>query len=698
MVGTRANTSRQGSPRNNNSGNAQGAQDDTTTRNNENDSLDNDEVLVDGNNLDSNSQNNQANNTDNAGNNNNNNIVDAGCSNQIQIRDNNNSVAVTTQTPRINTLALILTDLRVRATAINLVVESYETLENFINEMHFYNGIRNGWFNELTTLVDSSRFYRPDRTKMMFLYDYHVRESGLPGVTNIHSALRHFTLDKFNAFQKSQIIPTATSPTIDLSTDQQESVIAASNTNGNRLNNRHAIFNTNSIQAQGERHPIGELLLETTDGIINNDPLLRDEIQQQQNICQSSQGNSNRNRNMTRSEYEDFVNSTSCDFSDSVLEDNAKLMHSRTIAGSLDNLKPHHLWRPQAATMSRDRINTAPFLASDISLNSDEASEVIVFYQSICQVAKSAQIDLLPFHYFDAAKSLWPANRNSHAIFEMNELLVLKLVKDGVINRANPALSLLFKTKVLESDNNLKAYLFLHAILMRAVDRLDADLPPTPIFGQHTTIMDFGSKLLTYYSTMAAIGGSVPAYNQSLYFLAQLRQQGILVDTFTDRLKSINKNAPLPPDLSLQELVLAISDLRQATLPTTHVINRVNTRSNSKPKTGSSVSDKPSRSNDNLIVKPFRTGDSIQCISCGTWGHTPAHCRSLAMYCAVRKYADANSDTCKTILNRWFASQDRTSQTKVIHQLRALHPEDYQDQTDDDIMELLLSDEVPDFY
>jgi len=68
------------------------------------------------------------------------------------------------------------------------------------------------------------------------------------------------------------------------------------------------------------------------------------------------------------------------------------------------------------------------------------------------------------------------------------------------------------------------------------------------------------------------------------------------------------------------------------------------------------------------------------------------------MYCAVRKYADANSDTCKTILNRWFASQDRTSQTKVIHQLRALHPEDYQDQTDDDIMELLLSDEVPDFY
>jgi len=681
MVGTRAGASRQSSPRNANPSIAQGLQDAHAQA-----SVNSDTVFVEGNNPDD-PQYNQANNNENA---NNNNAapshMDDGTSAQVNVRENDNSPAATTRTPRVNTLALILNDLRLRDTATALVLANYKTLENFVNEMHYYNGNRDAWYQELTTLVDTSRFYRTDRTKLMFLFDYHVHESGLPGVANIHTALRNFSLTKFNVFQKNQLVCTASPPAL--------SSTITGTVPDNTCHRQPPLLLIDTTLASDGESPTHATNSTTTRNNASNVNVI--------NNSTTGATATPRIDNMSRQEQVTFLLSEAADFSDEVLFDNDKIMHSRSLPGTTDTLKAHKLWRPQTALLARDRVNSSPFLTSDLALLSDNSGDVIIFYQALSQVAKSAMIDLLPFHYFDPTKSLWPANQTSHVIFEMNDFLVLKLTKDGVINRSNPALALIYKTKLLESDNHLKAYIFLHTILARAVDRLDADLPPTPVFTPQLTIMEFGTKLITYYSTMAAIGGGVPLYHQSLYFLNQLRLQGVHVDTFYDRLRSLDKHAMLPPDLMLQELTLTIADLRQVATASPHIIHRATTRSQGKPSVIANSNDtrRTNRAKDNtpLAIRPFRTGDSIQCLSCGTWGHTRLHCRSLATYCAVKKYADANGDTCKSILTRWLASQDRSSQVAVVNQLRLLHPDEYADQTDEDIMDLLESSEAPDFY
>jgi hypothetical protein len=47
----------------------------------------------------------------------------------------------------------------------------------------------------------------------------------------------------------------------------------------------------------------------------------------------------------------------------------------------------------------------------------------------------------------------------------MNDLLVIKLSKDGVLNLENATLNLFYTTSILENDSQTKAYTFLHKLL-----------------------------------------------------------------------------------------------------------------------------------------------------------------------------------------------------------------------------------------
>jgi hypothetical protein len=80
-------------------------------------------------------------------------------------------------------------------------------------------------------------------------------------------------------------------------------------------------------------------------------------------------------------------------------------------------------------------------------------------------------------------------------IFEMNDLLVIKLSQDGVLNLENATLNLFFATAVLENDSQIKAYVFLHKLLTRALEYLHATMPIPPTLEKSASISAFGMIL-----------------------------------------------------------------------------------------------------------------------------------------------------------------------------------------------------------
>jgi hypothetical protein len=157
--------------------------------------------------------------------------------------------------------------------------------------------------------------------------------------------------------------------------------------------------------------------------------------------------------------------STILDFSDDVMEKDAERMASRATPGSTATLTPHPLWISPFATMVRKHVSTRTFDDTDLALLSDDPTAIVTFYRHLVQLAKSAEIDLCPIHLFDSAHYLWPIKRCAETIFEMKDLLVIKLSKDGVLNLENATLNLFYTTSVLENDIQIKAYTFLHKLL-----------------------------------------------------------------------------------------------------------------------------------------------------------------------------------------------------------------------------------------
>jgi hypothetical protein len=115
--------------------------------------------------------------------------------------------------------------------------------------------------------------------------------------------------------------------------------------------------------------------------------------------------------------------------------------------------------------MVHNHVSTRIFDDTDLALLSDDPTSIVTFYRHLVQPAKSAEIDLCPIHSFDSAHYLWPKNQCAETIFEMNDLLVIKLSKDGVLNLENATLNLVYTTSVLENDSQIKANTFLHKLL-----------------------------------------------------------------------------------------------------------------------------------------------------------------------------------------------------------------------------------------
>ena len=386
---------------------------------------------------------------------------------------------------------------------------------------------------------------------------------------------------------------------------------------------------------------------------------------------------------------------TILDFSDEVIHDAAARLTSLATPGSTATLKPHPLWVSPFATSVRKHVSTRTFDDTDIALLSDDPSAIVTFYRHLVQLGKSAEIDLCPLNTFDSAHSLWPKNRCAEIIFQMNDLLVIKLSKDGVLNLDHPTLNLFYTTAILENDSPLKAYNFLHQLLARAMEQLQATMPVPPTLQTSGSISAFGKDLVIYYSVVETVGSGFPPLAQSIFFLTSLRQAGIQVDSYMDRLRAIGPQDPVPHDLLLPALVIHIADIRAYQPGATHVINRVDhppdtlaRRPPSRP---------PSRPTTSAVGRPFRSGADAQCACCGRWGHDRSHCMQLCVTYLCMDYISSNPEYCASQALKWQAIQQKAPQKSAIRLLRLHQPELYANTTDEDILASLDLHEDSDF-
>jgi hypothetical protein len=237
----------------------------------------------------------------------------------------------------------------------------------------------------------------------------------------------------------------------------------------------------------------------------------------------------------------------------------------------------------------------------------------------------------------------------------MNDLLVIKLSKDGVLNLENATLNLFYTTSALENDSQIKAYTFLHKLLDRAMLQLRAMMPVPPTIAGSGSISSFGKDLVIYYSVVdETVGSGFMPIAQSTFFLTSLCNAGIQIDTYMDRVHAVGSNVDIPPDLLLQNLVVHIADIRNYQPPVgSHIINQINTRSDHHYENLM-----PMHSNA-LTLRP--PADTLTCHSsdtpAGTGRHAHENCMQLCTTYLCMQYINSNNELCAAQAIKWSNSQ-----------------------------------------
>jgi hypothetical protein len=255
------------------------------------------------------------------------------------------------------------------------------------------------------------------------------------------------------------------------------------------------------------------------------------------------------------------VAASAFDFYVEVLTTDANRQAAPIAPGTVATLKPHKIWKSPFAANTR-KGHTKQLHSTELVLKSSLTIYVIEFYIKLVTASKPVEIDLIPFSSFDPACVLWPNNRCSDVIFEMNDALTLRLDQTGTLNMDDETIKILYQKHILDSNSGVRAYAFLHCLLKKAKRHLHDHMPTPPSIDQATTIGSFGANLERYYLQMVTIGHAFEEKPQSRFFLSALQKIGIEVDRFVDRLDSVAVNDPLPEELTLTELILRIKDIR----------------------------------------------------------------------------------------------------------------------------------------
>jgi hypothetical protein len=381
------------------------------------------------------------------------------------------------------------------------------------------------------------------------------------------------------------------------------------------------------------------------------------------------------------------VAASAFNFSVVVLATNAKRQATPVAPGTVATLKPHKLWKSPFAANTR-KGHPIQLHSTELVLKFSLAIDVIEFYEKLVAASKPPEIDLIPFSSFDPACALWPNNRCSDLISEMNDALALRLDQTGTLNLDDETINILYQKHILDSTSGVHAYAFLYLLLKKEKRHLHDHMPTSTSIDQATTIGYFGADLERYYLHMATIVNAFEEKPQSRFFLSALQKTGIEVDRFVDRLDSVAANDPLPEELTLTKLILRIKDIRSLQPSSTSLIHRhvrpTDGRDNSTscqhrppPLSHSCLSHPPQPDSHPQPLCDFRNGTDTQCV-CGCWGHSVENCQELAIHFLLAKHLqkDANLTSSSLFSERWCIVNEQNSryERSIIRAIRDMLP------------------------
>ena len=194
--------------------------------------------------------------------------------------------------------------------------------------------------------------------------------------------------------------------------------------------------------------------------------------------------------------------------------------------------------------------------------------------------------------------------------------------------------------------------------------------------------VSFASALLAYrQGELSTKDRQYTSRELSLHFLRELDLHSFPIQVQLKAVEDLARpdcTVP-PPSLLIPNLALVMAQHPPCNLSLTHtgtftpLAHRITTPHTSTWQTNAShqrPSSTPTPSH------PFRQREDIQCVACGTWGHSASRCSSLAKAALLQTYILANPSHAENAATAWRNLHSMNHHQAIAHHLQHLHPEE----------------------
>ena len=182
--------------------------------------------------------------------------------------------------------------------------------------------------------------------------------------------------------------------------------------------------------------------------------------------------------------------------------------------------------------------------------------------------------------------------------------------------------------------------------------------PPLPLYSDSADPVSFASALLAYRLDEPSKDRQYTSRELSLHFPRELDLHSFPIQVQLKAVEDLARpdcTVP-PPSLIIPNLALVLAQHPPHTPSLTHtgtftpLAHRITTPHPSTRQTNAShqwPSSTPTPSH------PFRQREDIQCVACGTWGHSASRCSSLAKAALLQTYILANPSHAENTATAW---------------------------------------------
>ena len=183
-----------------------------------------------------------------------------------------------------------------------------------------------------------------------------------------------------------------------------------------------------------------------------------------------------------------------------------------------------------------------------------------------------------------------------------------------------------------------------------------ATIVPLPLYSDSVDPVSFASALLAYRQGELSKDRQYTSRELSLHFLRELDLHSFPIQVQLKAVEDLAPDCPVPPSLLIPNLALVLAQHPPHTPSLTHtgtftpLAHRITTphpstrQTNASQKRPSSIPT-PSHS--------FRQREDIQCVACGTWGHSASRCSSLAKAALLQTYILVNPSHAENTATAW---------------------------------------------